>query len=56
MIIPILIIPWRTVRFFLIAMTIVFGVILGGLYVLQAAFEPVPQEATKPMPSVKVRR
>jgi hypothetical protein len=56
MIIPVVIIPWRAVRFFLIAMAIVFG-LLGGLFVLQAYFfEPVPNETAIPTPGVKVRR
>jgi hypothetical protein len=58
MIIPVVIIPipWRAVRrFLLIVMAIILG-IFGGLYVMQAAFEPVPKEMGTPAPVVKVRR
>lgn len=32
------------------------AVVFGGLYVLAVHFEPVPQEVTKPVVGVKIRR
>jgi len=60
MIIPVVITSWRAVRFLLIAMAIVLGLVVvlipGELYIMQAFFEPVPKETGIPTPGVKVRR
>ena len=40
MIIPVVITPWRAVRFLLIVMATIFGTFVG-MYVMQAAIEPV---------------
>jgi hypothetical protein len=54
MIVPVVIIPWHgqvpTDR-----EATIFG-IFGGLYVMQAAFEPVSKVTSNPAPGVKVRR
>ncbi|MEW5963200.1 MAG: hypothetical protein AB1749_06510 [Pseudomonadota bacterium] len=42
-------------RFLIIAGTL-SAMVFGGLYVLAVYFEPVPQEVTKPVAGVKVRR
>jgi hypothetical protein len=55
MIIPVVTNPWRAVRFLLVALATIFG-IFGGLYVLEAAFEPVSKVTAIPMPGVTVRR
>ena len=49
------VIPWRAVRFLLIVMATIFG-IFSGLYVLEAAFEPVSKVTASPTPGVKVRK
>jgi hypothetical protein len=41
---------------FLFAAGVVGAVVFGGLYVMQALFEPVPKETATPVPGVKVRR
>ena len=46
---------WRAVRFLLIVMATIF-VTSGGLYIMQAAFEPVSKVTAIPSPGVKVRR
>ncbi|HMF13422.1 MAG TPA: hypothetical protein VKE94_13985 [Gemmataceae bacterium] len=60
MIIPVVIIPWPAGRLLLIVMAITMMVIIfgifGGLYIMQAFFEPVPHETALPTPGVKVRR
>ena len=41
---------------FLVVAGILVGIVVGGLYVMQAFFEPVPRETATPVPGVKVRR
>jgi hypothetical protein len=41
---------------FLVVAGIAGGVVFGGLYLMQAFFEPVPKETATPVPGVKVRR
>ena len=41
---------------FLVVAGIMGAVVFGGLYVMQAFFEPVPKETATPVPGVKVRR
>jgi hypothetical protein len=41
---------------FLAVAGVIGVVVFGGLYVLQAFFEPVPKETATPVPGVKVRR
>jgi hypothetical protein len=41
---------------FLVVAGIVGAVIYGGLYAMQAFFEPAPKETATPVPGVKVRR
>ncbi len=41
---------------FLFVVGIVASVAVGGLYALAVYFEPVPEEITKPVPGVKVRK
>jgi hypothetical protein len=48
MIIPVVINPWRAVRFLLIVMITIFGT-FAGLYVMQAAFEPVTKVTAIPI-------
>jgi hypothetical protein len=55
MIFPVVIIPWHALRFLLIVMAVIFGTSFG-LYVMQAAFEPVSKVTRNPVPGVKVRR
>jgi hypothetical protein len=42
-------------RFLLIA-CVLSAVAYGGLYALAVYFEPEPNEVTKPLPGVKIRR
>ncbi len=42
-------------RFLFIA-SVLGALVLGTLYVLAVYFEPVPQEVTKPIPGVKIRK
>ena len=41
---------------FLVVAGMMVAVVFGGLYAMQAFFEPVPKETTTPVPGVKVRR
>jgi len=41
---------------FLVAAGIIGAVVFGGLYLLQAYFEPVPRETATPVPGIKIRR
>ena len=41
---------------FLVFAGIVGAVVYGGMYAMQAFFEPVPKETATPVPGVKVRR
>jgi len=41
---------------FLVVAGIVGAAVFGGLYAMQAFFEPVPKETATPVPGVKVRR
>ena len=41
---------------FLFVTGVLAGLVLGGLYVLAVYFEPVPQEVSKPVPGVKIRK
>jgi hypothetical protein len=43
------------IRLVLVAGTL-FGLVLGGLYVLATRFEPEQQTVSKPVPGVKIRR
>ena len=54
--IPIVIVPWRVVKWFLILAIIAPVVVIGGLYVTAVFFEPAQRETGTPMPGVKVRR
>jgi len=49
------VIGWRAVRFLLIVMVTIFGT-FAGLYVMQAAFEPVSKVTSIPAPDVQVRK
>ena len=41
---------------FLVVAGIMVAVVYGGLYLMQAFFEPSPKETATPVPGVKVRR
>lgn len=41
---------------FLVVAGILGAVLYGGLYAMQAFFEPVPKETATPVPGIKVRR
>lgn len=41
---------------FLLVIGVLGGVVFGGLYALATYFEPQPEEVSKPVPGVKVRR
>lgn len=41
---------------FLVFAGILGAVVYGGMYAMQAFFEPVPRETATPVPGVKVRR
>jgi len=41
---------------FLAVVGIMGAVVYGGLYAIQAFFEPVPKETATPVPGIKVRR
>jgi hypothetical protein len=41
---------------FLFVAGVLGAVVFGGLYAMQAFFEPVPKETATPVPGVKVRR
>jgi len=40
----------------LVVAAIMGAAVFGGLYAIQAFFEPVPKETATPVPGVKVRR
>ena len=40
----------------LVVAGIMGAAVFGGLYAIQAFFEPVPKETATPVPGVKVRR
>ena len=41
---------------FLVVAGILGAVLYGGLFAMQAFFEPVPKETATPVPGIKVRR
>jgi hypothetical protein len=41
---------------FLVVAGVLGAVVYGGLWAMQAFFEPVPKETATPVPGVKVRR
>lgn len=54
--IPVVIVPWRAVKWLLIIPIVTVVVVFGGLYAMAVFFEPAQRETTSPPPGVKVRR
>ena len=41
---------------FLIVVSLLSGIVLGGLYVLSVYYEPELKEETKSLPAIKIRK